>query len=109
MHPELEFIDTKVENVGEGIYRISLKVHNKGIFATVAEVGNANNWTRLMRISLETVKGQTFLSGQKVQRIQRLEGDKSAEYSWLISGKGNIKVTAGAINVGTILTSFELK
>jgi len=44
-----------------------------------------------------------------VQRIQRLEGDKSAEFSWLVSGKGIIKCTAGALNVGTIATSLELK
>jgi hypothetical protein len=109
MHPELEFLDAKVENVGESIFRITLKVHNKGIFATCAEAGDNNLWTRIMRISLETAAGQTFLNGQKVQRIQRLEGDKSAEFSWLVSGKGTVKFTAGALNVGTITTSLELK
>jgi hypothetical protein len=109
MHPELEFLDAKVENVGENIFRMTIKVHNKGVFATCAEVGDNNQWTRIMRISLEPAAGQTFLSGQKVQRIQRLEGDKSAEFSWLVSGKGMIKCTAGALNVGTIATSLELK
>jgi hypothetical protein len=109
MHPELEFLDAKVENSGESIFRITMKVHNKGIFATCAEAGDNNQWTRIMRISLETATGQTFLSGQKVQRIQRLEGDKSVEFSWLVSGKGTIKFTAGALNTGTITTSLELK
>jgi hypothetical protein len=62
-----------------------------------------------MRITVEPSKDQKFLSGSKVQRIQRLEGDKSAEFSWLVSGKGAIKLTAGALNVGTINTSIELK
>jgi hypothetical protein len=109
MHPELEFIDARTESVGENIYRISIKVHNKGIFATCAEAGNSNVWTRIMRINLEPEKSQTFLSGQKVQRIQRLEGDGSAEFSWLISGKGSVKITAGALNVGTIASTIELK
>lgn len=109
MHPELEFLDTRIENSGENIFRVSLKVHNKGIFATCAEAGNVNIWTRIMRINLEPEKGQTFLSGQRVQRIQRLEGDASAEFSWLISGKGSVKVTAGALNVGTITSTIELK
>ena len=39
MHPELEFLDIKTENAGENIFRITLKVHNKGIFATCAEIG----------------------------------------------------------------------
>jgi hypothetical protein len=109
MHPELEFLDTKIENMGDNIFRISLKVHNKGIFATCAEAGENNMWTRLMRISLETADGQEFLNGQKVQRIQRLEGGASAEFSWLIMGKGPLKITAGAINTGTINTILELK
>ena len=109
MHPELEYLDPKVENTGENIFRVTIKVHNKGIFATCAEVGDFNLFTRIMRITLEPGTSQSFLSGQKVQRIQRLEGDKSAEYSWLISGKGFIKITAGALNVGTIITTLELK
>jgi len=62
-----------------------------------------------MRISLETAQGQKFLSGRKVQRIQRLEGGKYAEFSWLISGKGTVKIAAGAANTGIISTSAELK
>lgn len=109
MHPELEFIDKKVENIGSDIYRITLKVHNKGLFATCSEAGANNQWTRIMRISLEPAKGQTILSGQKVQRMQRLEGNSSSEFSWLISGKGRVTITAGALNTGTISTSFDLK
>ena len=109
MHPELEYLDSKVENTGENVFRVTTKVHNKGIFATCAEVGEFNLFTRIMRITFETANGQSFLSGQKVQRIQRLEGDKSAEFTWLISGKGTVRITAGALNVGTISTTLDLK
>lgn len=109
MHPELEFLDINVENKGDDIYRLTLKVHNKGLFATCAEGGANNMWTRLMRMSLETAKDQIFLSGQRIQRIQRLEGDKSVEFSWLITGKGPVKITAGATNTGFISTSVDLK
>ncbi len=109
MHPELEFLDVNVENKGDNIFRLSLKVHNSGIFATCAEAGEVNAWTRIMRLSLETADNQKFLSGQKVQRIQRLEGGKSAEFNWLINGRGTVKITAGAVNTGIITTSTELK
>lgn len=109
MHPELEFLDIKTEDAGENIYRITLKVHNKGIFATCTEAGDQNIWTRIMRISVETDKGQSLISGQKVQRIQRLQGDESAEFSWLVSGKGKVNITAGASNTGTTNTSIVLK
>jgi hypothetical protein len=109
MHPELEFLDLKVENAGENIFRLILKVHNKGVFATNTEIGEPNIWTRVMRLTLEPSKDQTILSGFKVQRIQRLQGDESAEFSWLITGKGRAGITAGAANVGQITTSVELK
>jgi len=109
MHPELEFLDVKTENAGENIFRLSLKVHNKGVFATTAEIGEPNIWTRVMRLTLEPSKGQTILSGLKVQRIQRLQGDESTEFSWLLSGKGRTGISAGAANVGLVSTSVEFK
>ena len=109
MHPELEFLDVKTENAGENIFRISLLVHNKGLFATCAEIGDQIIWTRIMRINLEPSKGQTILSGSKVQRIRRLLGDESAEFSWLISGKGTVRISAGSDAVGTISLPVGLK
>ncbi len=109
MHPELEFIDILTESKGDRIFRISLKVHNKGLFATGTEAGQSNMFTRLMRLNLEMGKGLSLLSGQKVQRIPRLTGNGTAEYSWLIMGKGEINISAGAVNTGFVKTAIELK
>lgn len=109
MHPELEFLDVRAEPEGENIYRLTLKVHNKGIFATCAEAGNSNMWTRIMRMELGLAPGQSILSGQKIQRIRRLEGGDFAEFSWLIAGKGSVKASAGALNTGTVTQTIELK
>jgi hypothetical protein len=62
-----------------------------------------------MRLILEPSNGQTILSGSKVQRIQRLQGDESAEFSWLISGKGRVEINAGSVNVVRATSSVELK
>jgi hypothetical protein len=109
MHPELEFLDLKTENAGEGIWRVTLKLHNKGIFATCARIGDENMWTRIMRITVEPVKGQSIISGLKVQRVDRLEGNQSAEFSWLVSGKGSLKITAGSVNTGSVSATAVLK
>lgn len=109
MHPELEFTGVATEKTGDGIYRLTLRVHNKGVFATMTEAGENNIFTRLMRISIEPGKGQQILSGRKVQRMERITGGDSKEYSWLIQGKGAVKVTAGAVNTGIINTSVELR
>jgi len=109
MRPELEFLDLKVEPKGEDVYRLTLKVHNKGSFATTSEAGDMNQWTRRMRLAVETGEKQKFLSGQKIQQIQRIEGGKFFEFSWLITGKGPVKITAGAVNTGFISTTADLK
>lgn len=109
MHPELEFLDITTENAGDNVFRITLKLHNKGVFATCAEAGDANIWTRIMRLSVEPEKSQSIVSGQKVQRVNRLEGDQSAEFSWLIMGKGSVKVTAGAVNTGLVSANIVLR
>jgi len=109
MHPELEFLDIKTVNTGENIFRVTLKVHNKGVFATCSEIGDMNSFTRLMRLTFEPGNNISMLSGLKVQRIMRLQGDQAVEYSWLVNGKGSVKVTAGALNVGTITTTIDLK
>lgn len=109
MHPELEFLDITAESNSEKIFRISLKVHNKGLFPTCAEAGQDNMFVRIMRLNLELGKGQSLLSGQKVQRIPRLTGNSISEYSWLIMGKGVVNITAGAVNTGFIKTAVELK
>ena len=62
-----------------------------------------------MRISLDMQPGQGLLSGIKVQRIDPLQGEQSAEFSWLINGKGSVKITAGAVNTGIITTAIDLK
>lgn len=109
MHPELEFLDIKTENAGQNIFRISLSLHNKGIFSTCAEIGRKNIWTRIMRISLETQPAQGLLNGQKIQRVDPLDGNQSTDFSWLVSGKGTVKITAGAVNTGTVTTSIDIK
>ncbi len=109
MHPELELLDIKSESAGEGIFRVSVKLHNKGVFATCAKIGEENIYTRIMRIALEPANTQSIVSGQKIQKVERLEGGNSAEFSWLISGKGSLKVTAGALNTGTVSTIIELR
>jgi len=66
-------------------------------------------WTRIMRISIEPSDGQSIMSGYKVQNVARLEGNQSAEFSWLIHGKGPVKITAGALNTGNVTSTIELR
>ena len=89
---------------------LSLKVHNKGIFATSTEIGEPNIWTRIMRLISRAIrKDRPFSADQRFRGFSRLQGNESAEFSWLISGKGKIGISAGSANIGEITTSVELK
>jgi hypothetical protein len=109
LHPQLEFLDIKTEKKGEGIFRITLKLHNSGQFATLPKIGEENMYTRIMRITAGIKGSQAILSGPKVQQVNRLEGGQSAEFSWLVSGSGQVKITAGALNTGMATTTVELR
>jgi hypothetical protein len=41
--------------------------------------------------------------------METLQGDQSVEFSWLINGRGPVKITAGAVNTGIITESVDLK
>ncbi len=109
MHPEIEIKDLLIENTGGDIFRVTLKVHNKGHFATMAEIGAPNRFVRQPRVALTIDSKQTVITGTKVQSMRRLEGNGSVEYSWLIRGKGTISVKAGDVNCGTATVKAELK
>ena len=109
MHPEVEITDLKIVNTGGDIFRVTLNVHNKGIFATMAEVGGRNRFVRQPRVALTIGEKQTVITGTKVQNMRTLDANGSEEYSWLIRGKGSITVKAGDVNCGISTVKAELK
>lgn len=109
LHPDPVLTNLKVEKIDKDIYRISLLLHNNSVFATTNELGDRNAWNRKMVISLEGDNDFGVISGKKREIIDRLGGDESRSYSWIIKGRGNITITAGAVNTGFAIINAELK
>jgi len=109
MHPSLELLDLNVEKLDNNIFRITVKVHNKGVFSTSSKLGEAIKWVRKMRIELKSDNEFSLLSGRAIESFARLNGDETREKSWLVMGKGKYSIIAGAVNSGTAEISFELK
>ncbi|HUW93908.1 MAG TPA: M14 family metallopeptidase [Bacteroidales bacterium] len=108
-HPVTELTGLKVEKTDDNLWRVTVKVHNNGIFATCTEVGDRNKFIRRAQLTLEPGKDQTLISGHLRQAIPRLDGNQAIEYSWLIMGKGKISIKAGAVNCGFSTLNAELK
>lgn len=109
MHPGLEFLDLETEKLDNDIFRITVKVHNKGVFATTSKIGERVKWVKNMRIVLKSDNDFTLLSGRAIGSFERLNGDETRETNWLVMGTGKYTITIGAIQCGSAEITFELK
>lgn len=98
--PEIELVNLKTEALNNGITRVTITFHNKGLFPTVSEVAKSNYWVKLAKATVNVSSGQTLVSGQKITMLQTLKGGDSQEVSWLIQGKGKVTIEAGAPQTG---------
>lgn len=109
LHPEIELINLRTENPGKDITRITVNLHNKGVFATSCKHGERSKWNKKIRIEIRSDSDFSLISGKKIYFIDRIPGDGSEEYSWLISGKGNFTISAGAAHTNNATISFNIK
>jgi len=109
LHPELELLDLKTEKLDKDLFRVTVKLHNKGVFATTSQMGDQVKWMRKLKVELKSNSGFSLASGKKIIIADRLRGDESREYSWLLMGKGDFSISAGAINCGMDEINFTLR
>ena len=109
LHPELEMIDLKTEKLDKDLFRVTVKLHNKGVFATTSQMGDRVKWMKKLKVELKSDSDFSLASGKKIIIADRLRGDESREYSWLIMGRGDFSISAGAVNCGMDEISFTLR
>ncbi|HEN20436.1 MAG TPA: hypothetical protein ENN86_00325 [Desulfobacteraceae bacterium] len=109
MHPGLELLDLKTEKLERNLHRVTVTLHNKGLFATSSELGQDVKWVRKIRVQIKSDSGFRLLSGKEIDISDRLKADESREYSWLINGSGEFTISAGAVNCGMDEISFTIR
>ncbi|MEA1887726.1 MAG: M14 family metallopeptidase [Bacteroidota bacterium] len=109
LHPEIELIDLKTKELQKNLYRVSVTLHNKGLFSTASQLGERVKWVRKIKLELKSDSDFQLLSGKKIIMDERLKGDESREYNWLISGKGDFIISAGAVNCGMDEINFTIR
>lgn len=98
--PEVDIVNVKTEPMSNGLTRVKITVHNKGLFPTVSEVAKSNYWVKLVKVSLNLSSSQSVVSGQKITLLHALRAGESQELTWLVQGKGKISIEAGAPQTG---------
>ena len=109
LHPEIELLDLKTEKLDKNLSRVTVTLHNKGIFATASQLGEQVKWVRKIRVELSSDSDFQLMSGKKIIISERLKANESREYSWLINGSGGFTISAGAVNCGMDDVSFTIR
>lgn len=109
MQPNISIENIITEKVDNGLTRVTLNIHNKGLIPTHTEMGKRSRWLRRIKVDLKLNSNQEVVSGKKIQLINSIDGDSSEELTWLIKGKGSVIIEAGAAHTGTDSTTINLK
>jgi len=107
--PDVQILNIKTESVSAGLTRVTVQVTNKGLLPTGSEIGDRVRWVQKVRTEVKTSSSQTIISGKKVNLRGAMSAGESQEYSWLISGSGNITIEAGNAMTGIKTVSVALK
>ncbi|QDU91485.1 Zinc carboxypeptidase [Pirellulimonas nuda] len=84
MRPRLKLVDTRVEELGAGVCRITTKVLNDGLLPTVSQMGETSGKLQRLQVELTGPEGTQVLAGPLRQRVARLGAGASAEHTWLV-------------------------
>lgn len=101
MQPKLEFHNLKTEALGNGLTRISVDLFNNSPLPTHSEMGARSRWLRKLRVDV-AVPSESLISGEKINLITSLGAFEKTKMSWLVKGKGNITIKAGAPHAGFV-------
>ncbi|UPQ78367.1 M14 family metallopeptidase [Flavobacterium azooxidireducens] len=107
--PKIETSIPVVEKLDSNLFRITIKVVNKGMLPTYAEIGDKIRFISRMKTEIKLNGNQKMVSGRKYFLRNTLQPDESEEYSWLVSGSGTATITAGCATTGIKEIKVELK
>ncbi len=97
--PDIDLVNLKQEPLGNDVTRISVTVRNNGLFPAIAEIAQANYWTKLVKVTFDVPK-EKLVSGNRITLLPNLAAGEGKEITWLVRGKADVTITAGAPQTG---------
>ncbi len=108
MSPGLSMVNERIEKLDNNIYRITVDLKNTSVLPTHGELGDRAGWLKRIRIETGLAGGQSFLSGRGITLVNSIAGDSHETMVWLVQGKGNVTIKAGAPHTGYITKTLNL-
>lgn len=109
--PKPEFREVEVENLGEGLYRVTARVANMGYLPACTSKAANIRTDYPLNIAIELPAGASLLNGSLRSRIERMGGNGEwSEHVWLLVAPagGTVKLVAASPSVGMAMASAEL-
>lgn len=97
--PKLEFHNLKVESLNGGLKRITVDLLNNANLPTHAELGQRSRWLQKIRVDIDRPK-EDILVGDQIELISNMGALETKSLSWIVKGKGNLNLKAGAPHTG---------
>lgn len=112
--PKLSIAETKVEPLGEGVFRLTVEIANDGYLSTMSEMGKTNAEPYPLQFKLELPEGASLISGHLRGRARELNGVTGRhKLEWLLllaAGQPTqAKITVGSPAVGTTEATLDIK
>jgi hypothetical protein len=109
LRPQIRVQDVQVEDLGEGVHRITATVANVGYLPTMSEMGKSTGKPYPLQVKLDLAKG-SLVTGTTRTRLDPLAGSAKSERSWLVTGaKGKATVTVWSPSVGSDSKGVEIR
>lgn len=108
--PDVQIVNVKTEPLGNGVFRVSAMVHNKGLLPTHSDLANRIRYEDRMKVTLTPAANQKILTGRQVQLLRSsLAGNGVEEMTWLVSGPGTLTLEAASGPAGRSTVQVPLK
>ena len=107
MQPKLELHNLKVEDLGNGLSRVSMDLFNNAPLPTHSELGERSRWLRKIRVDMGIDKDR-LISGDATSTIDVLGAYEKVSMSWVVRGKGAADLKVGAAHLGFINEKINL-
>lgn len=98
--PQTVIENIRTEALGNDLFRVTVDIVNKGAFPTVSQIGLRNRWVQKTVVRASPGRNQELISGMTVEVVDQIDGYSSIERSWLVRGRGEFTLRAGAEGSG---------
>jgi hypothetical protein len=110
MLPRIELLETQVESLDAGIYRVTTRLVNSGYLPTLSAMGELTGVPYPLQLELKLPPGAALVTGRPRELLPRIAGGGgSLERSWIVRGSGALTITAASPSIGAAAATVNLE